>query len=216
MDGILIGPESEQKTIENFNYRVDHISENGEIKHKPEGIIESKTIHESKFLKLKEIDNYVFAERKNIDSLSFVLFATNVDDEKRIGLTYDFQPSINKSIIKAFTCSIDDPEVSDLKNLIIIQVKKQAGFIVGKSEIQYLGKCLVTSKMNEFCHLFGVAVDKTRQVKRDANDTLKNNSGHYWSTNESVQELEDWKAQLIVYRRFLSKKSHLMIKKVES
>lgn len=216
MDGILIGPESEQKNTENFNVRVNHISENGEIKNIPEGLIESNLIHETNFLKLKEINSFVFAERKNIDSLSFVLFATNIDDEKRIGLTYDFQPSINKSIIKAFTCSIENPETIDLKDLIIEQVKKQAGFIVGKPEIQYLGKCLVTSKMNEFCHLFGVAVDKTRQIKRDANDTIKNDSGHYWSTNESVQELEDWKAQLIVYRRFLSRKSHLMIKKVES
>lgn len=216
MDGILIGSESEQKNLENFNVKINHISENGEIKNIPEGNIESSTIKETKFLKLKEINNYVFLERNNIDSISFVLFATNVDDEKRIGLTYDFQPSINKSIIKAFTCSIKNSEIEDLKDLIIEEVKTQAGFIVGKAEIQYLGKCLVSSKMNEFCHMFGVAVDKSRQIKREVSDTIKNNSGQYWSTNEGVQDLEDWKAQLIVYRRFLSKKSHLMIKKVES
>jgi len=162
---------------------------------------------------LKKINNFFYTERKNIDSFAFVLFARNIDDEKRIGLAYDHQPSINKSIIKAFTSSINNEYVNDIRELVINEVKKQSGFIVGIDEIEYLGKCLVSSKMSEFCHLFGVAVDKLRQVKRDVTIGYKINSGHYWSTVEEIKDLEDWKAQIIVYKRFLNKKNQILIKK---
>ena len=103
--------------------------------------------------------------------------------------------------------------MNDIRELVINEVKKQSGFIVGIDEIEYLGKCLVSSKMSEFCHLFGVAVDKLRQVKRDVTIGYKINSGHYWSTVEEIKDLEDWKAQIIVYKRFLNKKNQILIKK---
>lgn len=213
MDGVVIGSESEQKNIENFNLKTNHISDDGSIKNIPENNISSEIIFDHEFLKLKKTSNYVFAERKNIDSIAFVFFATNIDDNRRIGLTYDFQPGINKSIIKAYTCSIDDSEVQDLRDIIIKEAKKQAGFIVFKPEIEYLGKCLVSSKMSEFCHLFGIAIDKKRQVKKEEESPIKIDSGQYWSTVNEIKELEDWKAQMIVYKRYLNKKNQIIIKK---
>lgn len=213
MDGIVIGPESEQKNVDNFNIRTNHISEEGFIKNITEQNSDAETISENEHLSLKKIDNYFFSERKNIDSVAFVLFATNIDDDRRIGLSYDYQPGINKSIIKAFTSSINDPNIEDLKDLIIEQVKSQAGFDVDKSNIEYLDKCFVSSKMSEFCHLFGVAVDKNLQFKKEPNSPRKIEAGHYWSTVEEIKELEDWKAQIIVYRRYLNKKNQILIKK---
>lgn len=213
MDGIIIGPESEQKNIDNFNVRVNHISEDGSIKYISESNPNSEVVFSSDFLNLKNTNNYLFAERKNIDSLAFVFFATNIDDDRRIGLCYDFQPSINKSIIKAFTSSINNPDTVDLRDLIIEEARIQAGFHVNKDEIEYLGKCLTSSKMSEFSHLFGIAVDKTRQTKKENTTNLKIDSGHYWSTVEEIKDLEDWKAQLIVYKRYLNKKNQILIKK---
>jgi hypothetical protein len=213
MDGILIGPESEQKNVENFNLRTNHISENGFIKNISESNPNSELVFESEFINMKKVNNYFFAERKNIDSFAFVFFASNIDDDRRIGLSYDFQPSINKSIIKAFTSSINNVDVLDVRDLVVEEARKQAGFHIDKSQIEYLGKCLTSSKMSEFCHLFGISIDKTRQAKKETTNNLKIDSGHYWSTIEEIKELEDWKAQIIVYKRYLNKKNQILIKK---
>ncbi len=210
---MIIGSESEQKNVENFNLRTNHISEEGFIKNISESNPNSELVFESEFMNMKKVNNYFFAERKNIDSFAFVFFASNIDDDRRIGLSYDFQPSINKSIIKAFTSSINNVDVLDVRDLVVEEARKQAGFHIDKGQIEYLGKCLTSSKMSEFCHLFGVSVDKTRQVKKDINNNLKNDSSHYWSTVEEIKELEDWKAQIIVYKRYLNKKNQILIKK---
>jgi hypothetical protein len=213
MDGIVLGSVSEQKNVENFNLRTNHISEEGFIKHITEEVQNAEIISQTEYLTFKKIDSYYFAERKNVDSIAFVLFATNVDDERRVGLTYEYQPGINKSIIKAFTSSIKDPNVDDVLDLVIQEIEYQAGFITTKPEIEYLGKCFVSSNMSEFCHLFGVAVDKTRQFKKEPSSLRKINAGHYWATNEEVKDLEDWRAQTILMKRYLNKKSQILIKK---
>jgi len=212
-DGIFIGSESEQKDVDNFNLRTNHIFENGLIKNISESNPNSELVFESEFLNMKRVNNYFFTERKNVDSFAFVFFATNIDDDRRIGLSYDLQPSINKSIIKAFTSSINKTDVLDIRDLVIEEARIQAGFHIDKGQIEYLGKCLTSSKMSEFCHLFGITIDKTRQVKKETSNNLKIESGHYWSTVEEIKELEDWKAQIIVYKRFLNKKNQILIKK---
>jgi hypothetical protein len=213
MDGIVLGSVSEQKNVENFNLRTNHINEEGFIKHITEEVQNAEIISQTEYLTFKKIDSYYFAERKNVDSFAFVLFATNIDDERRVGLTYEYQPGINKSIIKAFTSSIKDPNVDDILDLVIQEIESQAGFITTKPEIEYLGKCFVSSNMSEFCHLFGVAVDKTRQFKKEPSSSRKINAGHYWATNEEVKDLEDWRAQTILMKRYLNKKSQILIKK---
>lgn len=214
-NGIIVGPESEQKPTKNFNLKINHTDENGKILHIVESAKGDLTMQENNFLNIKNINGYIYAERTNIDSIAFVLFATNIDDERRIGLCYEYQPAIDKSIIKAFTSSIYDPTVDDLKNIVIQQVEKQAGFSVASLEIEYLGKCLVSSKMNEHCHLFGVAVDKTLQFKKEGLSSRKNESGHFWATVEEIKDIEDWKGQIIVYKRYLNKKNKILIKKKE-
>jgi hypothetical protein len=214
-NGILIGSESEQKNTEDFNLKTNHVSELGNIINITEAVTNATSIVDNNFLSFKSIDGYFYAERQNVDSFAFVLFATNIDQEKRIGLCYEKQPSINKYILKAFTSSIKSAEIDDIRELVIEQVKNQAGFSVAKTEIEYLGKCLVSSKMSEFCHLFGVAVDKTMQFEKENLSIRKNDSGHYWATVEEIKELEDWKAQIIVYKRYLNKKNKILIKRKE-
>ena len=141
MDGMIIGSESEQKNVEDFNLRTNHISEEGFIKHITEEIKNAEIVSQTDYLTFKKINSYYFTERKNVDSFAFVLFATNIDDERRVGLTYEFQPSINKSIIKAFTSSIKNPDTNDILDLVIDEIEAQAGFITTKPEIEYLGKC---------------------------------------------------------------------------
>lgn len=213
MDGMIIGSESEQKNVEDFNLRTNHISEEGFIKHITEEIKNAEIVSQADYLTFKKINSYYFTERKNVDSFAFVLFATNIDDERRVGLTYEFQPSINKSIIKAFTSSIKNPDTNDILDLVIDEIEAQAGFITTKPEIEYLGKCFVSSNLSEFCHLFGVAVDKTRQFKKESSNPRKMNAGHYWATNEEVKDLEDWRAQTILMKRYLNKKAQIIIKK---
>lgn len=217
MDGIVIGNESEQNDSKvDLLHKTKHLSDDGNVKNITEQNVDAETISNNDFLSLKKKDNFYYAERNSIDSLAFVLFASNIDDDRRIGLTYELQPGINKSIIKSFTSSIKNTDQEDLRTLIVDEVKNQCGFIVNTSQIEYLGKCFVSSKMSEFCHLFGVSVDKLRRIKKQTDSAKKKDAGEFWATVEEIKELEDWKCQIIVYKRFLNKKNQIYIKKKDS
>lgn len=216
MDGLIIGPESEQKDLKDFNKKVIHQQEDGSILN----LVEDPSTLNIKFKQqnfyLKERNNLLYFSIENVDTIAFVLFATNVDDLKRIGLTYEYIPGIDKSIISAFTSIIPNDFVEskkDLRELVTSEVLEQCGFKINFSNIEYLGKSLVSNHANEFCHLFGISVDKTHQTTKTTNKTIKKNSGFYWAKADEISELEDWKSQLIVIKRLNSKKKSIIINK---
>ncbi len=211
MDGIVIGSESEQVDTKDFNKKIEHILTDGKIISIPEENIESQTIFQANDLSIKEFDKHRFFSIKNTDSIAFVLFASNLQDNKRIGITYDFQPSLNKSVLKAFTCqipfdsSIEELNDYDLRYAVIEQVIQQCGFKPELDHIKYFNKSLVSDNASEYCHLFGVSVDKTKQISKTTKDPLKINSGLYWAEATEVVNLEDWKSQLIVIKAYSNK-----------
>jgi len=189
---------------------------NNEIKHSP--IIENaELLHTTPYVNLKKIDGFYFAERKGVDSVAFVLFATNTNDEKRIGLIDEFKIPVNKSLVTAFGGSIDDEKYhNDLRTLVQEEVLEESGFTVKLEDIDYYGKMYVSTQMNQFCHLFGVTVDKNLQGLRTTTNPRELESVVTWITVPEVLQLEDWKALTIVTKRMASRKITLNIRPINN
>lgn len=183
-DGIMIGKESEQKSITDFNTRTNHLSDDGKILNVP--------------------------ENKKGDMAAFVLFATNIDDSRRIGLVYERQESISKSIIKAFTFKIPTDFQDDVRELVKEELMLQCGFDVDISDIEYMGKSFVGNEFGSFCLQFAITVDKTKQNTKTSKDKTVMESSHFWAMNEEVQTFEDWMCQLILIKRFTSKSNGII------
>lgn len=184
-DGIVIGSVSEQSDTKDFNKRTNHIGEGGKVLNIPEG--------------------------DQGDMAAFVLFATNIDDIRRVGLAYEKQESIGKSIIKAFTFEIEREFDGDIRNLVVEQVLQQCGFQVGLDFVEYLGKSFVGEKSGNHCHQFGIAVDKRLQVQKTSENPKVLNTSFYWSTNEEIKQMEDWICQLTCIKRYTSKMNAIII-----
>lgn len=189
-EGIIVGSESKQKNKDDFNLRTVHLDEDGSVKNIPES--------------------------NSNDLVAFVLFATNIDDSRRIGLCYENQTPIKKSIIKAFTFEVPHDFDGDIRTITKEEVLKQAGFNVSFEEIEYLGKSYIGSKSGEFCHQFGIAVDKTRQILKSTADPKTHSLSHFWAMNEEVKTMEDWMCQLICMKRYTSKYNSIIVRNTNS
>jgi len=184
-DRIVIGPVSQQKDTKDFNLKTNHIGEEGNIMNIPEGDAN--------------------------DIVAFVLFATNIDDSRRIGLSYETQNPIKKGIIKAFTFEVPHDFDGDIRSLVSEEAKLQAGFDVLNEEIEYLGKSYIGKKAECFCHHFGLTVDKLIQVQKTSTKTDVIAASHFWAMNEEIQHLQDWMAQLTCIKRYTSKMNKIIL-----
>lgn len=184
-EGIVIGPESQQKDTEDFNKKTLHIKDEGKIANLQEG--------------------------DSPDLVAFVLFATNISDPRRIGLSYEFQSPIKKSMIKAFTFEIPDGFDGDIRDLVIQEVLLQTGFQIGLAQVEYLDKSYIGPKEGRFCHHFGITVDKTMEMQKASNENKVIQSSHYWAMNEEIKEMQDWMAQITCIKRYTSKVNSIII-----
>lgn len=185
------------------------------IQHTPEVQPEHTILFNSEFITVKKNDGYFYAERKGVDSVAFVLFANNADDEKRIGVVREFKNPINRFMPTAFGGSIDEERYfEDLTVLVIDEVVEESGFIVKKEDIDYYGKVLVSTQMNQFCHLFAVRVDKFRQGLKTTNNPREIESTIEWLTLPEVFQLEDWKVMTIVAKRMISSPTIIQATKI--
>lgn len=184
-DGIVIGPESQQTDTKDFNQKVQHIDQDGKVNNIPEGEIP--------------------------DLCAFVLFATNIDDARRVGLAYERQNSINKSIIKAFTFSLPLDFKGDIREIVKEEVMLQTGFNVSLEHIEYLEKSFIGNSSGNFCHHFGITVDKRMQMPKTSKLPSVIDASHFWAMNEEIKDLQDWMAQLTCIKRFTSKMNSIII-----
>lgn len=169
------------------------------------------------WIKIKKVNNFYYSERKGIDSVAFVFFATNLEDTKRIGLLKEYKHPVNKAIVGAFGGSIDDEKYhEDLRTLIQDEAMEEAGFKVELEQISYYGKFIVSTQMNQFCHLFGISVDKTLQGEKTTTNPEELSSEVVWVEIPDITELEDWKAFLIVTKRMISANTKLTVRPIIS
>jgi len=180
------------------------------IKHEPSVFPAHETEYTSEFITVKKNGSYYYAERKGVDSIAFVLFNINATDEKKIGLINEMKFPVEESVVSAFGGSIDhDKYNDDICQVVIDEALEEAGFVVEKKDITYYGKFLVSTQMNQFCHLFGVTVDKFKQGLRTTTNPRELESFITWISLPEVMQLKDWKAIVIVTKK-LSEKSILI------
>jgi len=169
---------------------------------------------EQSYLTVKNNDGFYYGERKGIDSVAFVLFAINTDDDKRIGLVYELKPPLEHSLTGAFGGSIDDEKYyDDLRSLVKDEAMEEAGFDINVNDVKYYGKYYVSTQQNQFCYLFGVTVDKTKQQLRTTTNVRELESTIMWVSLPEVVHLKEWKAILICLNRFLDNQSVVTVTK---
>ena len=184
------------------------------LKHNPV-VTEDEVVYTSpgEWIKVKLNGEFYYTERKGADSIAFVLFANNTDDLKRIGLVKEFKKPVNQAIISAFGGSIDHEKYHDnLFTLVQDEALEESGFKVEFDDIEYYGKVFVSSMMNQFCHLFGITVNKFTQGLKTTTNPEELKSTIEWLTLPEVINLQDWKAILIVTKRMASNNSLVKVK----
>jgi 8-oxo-dGTP pyrophosphatase MutT (NUDIX family) len=178
------------------------------IKYSPNIIQNHEVIFDNNWLKLKKNKNFIYSEIKGVDSVAFILISTNISDERRVGLINEYKDPIDKFMVTAFGGSIDNEKYhTDLRLLVKDEVMEEAGFEVSVNEIDYYGKVLVSTQMNQFCHLFSVRVDKTKQKERTTTNPTEMLSNVQWLTLPELKQTEDWKAITIISKRLMEQEA---------
>jgi len=160
---------------------------------------------DNRFLNIKQVVDpskgvrgYQFAERAGTDSVAFICYDKN---NQQILLNKEFKPPIDEFILGAFGGSIDKEK--SFEQIVIGEVREEAGFIVDRESVQYLGKVMVSTQMNQFCHLYVVMVDKNDQREREPENEIEKMATTEWidySAMGYIAELKDWKPLAILYK----------------
>ena len=159
-----------------------------------------KQLTNNKFINIKEIKDpennikgYQFAERLGRDSVAFICYDTNT---KKVLLNKELKPPIDSMVLGAFGGSIDKDKI--LIDIVIGEVKEEAGFVVGTKDIKYLGRTLVSTQMNQYCYLYLVFVDRNKQVEREPENEIEKLAITSWHLLSEINKLEDWKPIVII------------------
>ena len=159
---------------------------------------EGKTIKQltnNRFLNIKEVydpennvNGYQFAERLGIDSVAFIGYSP-ADNEFLVNKEY--KPPVSMFITGAFGGSIDKSKSPT--DIVIGEVREEAGFEVEKTDVKYLGRVFVSTQMNQFCFLFLVILDKAEQKDRQPENAIEAMATTKWVKEEDIYRMEEWK-----------------------
>lgn len=165
---------------------------------------DAKNFNGDPFFSVKQVNgSYVYGERIGVDSIAFVLY----DRSKRIdrfGLINERKPSLNEFnkhfdgdvyMTTAFGGSIDS-EYS-FKEIVQIETKEESGYSVELDRITSLGSVLVSTQMNQMCHLYMVDVTNLLQGEKDLGPG-EEGSNVLWISEMAVYGGQDWKAITIL------------------
>lgn len=136
--------------------------------------------------------------------MSFVLFSINTENDKRIGVIKKAFPNLKGVITCAFEYSLQNENYyDDLRILVLEKAKADAHFEISIDAVQYYEKVLLSTSNTQYCHLFGIAVDKDRIIKNSlaSEIELKSLPATEWLNISEIIELEDWKPALISLKR---------------
>jgi len=139
---------------------------------------------------------YVYGERLGRDSVAFILYDQAVH---KVGLINEIKPPIGPDVFMttAFGGSLDKD--IPVWQIVVEEVKEEAGYTVTESDVNYVGKVLVSTQMNQFCHLYlvditGKTVGERELEEHEAGSTV------VWVDMEDISEVEDWKTPTIILK----------------
>ena len=144
----------------------------------------------------KAKDYYVYGERAGVDSVAFILADGSTS---KLGLINEPKPPLgdNEFRTTAFGGSLDKNIL--IEDIVREEVKEEAGYDVPIENIIPLGKVLVSTQMNQHCHLFIVDVTDIPLGERNLEEN-EAGSTVVWTDKEDITMMEDWKAPLILLR----------------
>ena len=154
-----------------------------------------KQLTNNKYLNIKEVvdkENHVtgfqFAERRGVDSVAFICLDVN---NEQFLLNKELKPPINERLLGAFGGSFDKDKLP--VEIVIDEVKEEAGFSVDKEQVKFVGRVLVSTQMNQYCYLYLVFVNKEDQGERKPENLIEASAETFWCKWDDIYKLEDWK-----------------------
>ena len=158
---------------------------------------------DNKFLNVFEVydpDNHVrgyqFTERRGKDSVAFICYDTR---KKQFILNCEFTPPVGCFHKRAFGGSLDKPELEPWQ-IVKAEVEEEAGYRVGKDDIQYVGKCFVSTQMNQECFLYLVLVDDSIKTDRKPENKVEAMAQLRWMSTHDILSGDDWKSIAILMK----------------
>lgn len=152
---------------------------------------------DNEFLKIKKADNkgkpYYYAERKGTDSVAFILLDKSKPNNKVIGLVKEYKPPICMSMTTAFGGSLDKIGKTPL-DIVIDEVREEAGYRVNPNQVQYLGRYFVSTQMNQMCALYMVTVSDKNFIGKTTDDETEKQAEVKWLDIDEIMLGSDWKA----------------------
>ena len=165
-----------------------------------------KQLTDNRFLNIKEVADstmhvkaYQFAERKGVDSIAFICHTMRPDHgDQKFLLNHECTPPTGEFLNRAFGGSLDKD--TNLEEIVIEEVKEEAGYDVTENQVFSLGKVFVSTQMNQYCHLFLVEVFKHLEVPREPENATEAISEPIWMSAKEIMEGSDWKAITIIHK----------------
>ena len=166
------------------------------------------------WITVKEARNYYnYVQRAGTDSIAFIL----IDSEKeQLGLILESKPPLDeaynekKMLTTAFggSCDMDIP----LNEICQTEVLEESGYNVVLENIVFMGDTLVSSQMNQICHLFLVNVTGLTPTETEADiynaeqeakdsDEFKHNKV-VWMSPQELMGNGDWKS-IYIYAQLM-------------
>ena len=117
-------------------------------------------VNNKPFFTVKQEGGYVYGERNGVDSIAFILW-----DGEKVGLINEHKPPLGATEFRttAFGGSLDMNFAP--RQICIQEIKEEAGYDV--KTVHDLGKVLVSTQMNQHCHLFFADVTGLEQGERE-------------------------------------------------
>ena len=157
----------------------------------------------NKYTKIKKIpynngEDFYFIERAGIDSVAFILYDNNAPDNRTVGLIDQYRGSYGEFIKGCYTGSLDKPDKS-LVEIVIDEVKEEAGFEVTENRVYFISKEITGAATNERVNLYLVDVTNANKVDLSPESAFESNTENLWySPQEALIKTTDFKAKLIL------------------
>jgi len=164
-----------------------------------------KKLTDNKFLNIKEVADsdmhvkaYQFAERRGVDSVAFI--CVKIDENKRPTylLNHECTPPTGEMLDRAFGGSLDKEKA--LVDIVIGEVREEAGYVVTTDNVFPLGKTFVSTQMNQYCHLFLVMVLDSGKIEREPENECEATSTPIWKSEDEITNGSDWKSITIMWK----------------
>lgn len=171
---------------------------------------EEKLLFDAGFIKLKKVidpdkhcNGYIYSERKGVDSIAFICF--DRDNPGQYLLNHEFTPPNGNFMFRAFGGSIDKNKTKE--EIVIDEVREEVGYKVSNDRVKFVGKCFVSTQMNQTCYLYAVDITDLEIVEREPENAIEAMASPCWLSHEAVFDGDDWKSISIIAKLNVNEKT---------